>query len=232
MNVYLQETLLLNYSHPRIVELIEERQWKGKSEREKILQIYNYVRDEISFGYNQTDHIPASIIMQDGYGQCNTKGILFMSLLRALDIPCRLHGFTIDKALQKGAMRSWYYKLAPQEIIHSWVEVWYNERWLNIEGFILDIRYLTKLQQKFERHTGSFCGYGAATNNLQDPAIHWQESDTYIQKEGIVQDFGIFNDPDSFFENYSQGLSAIKQIIYGRLVRHLMNRNVNRIRNR
>ena len=27
-----------------------------------------------------------------------------MALLRACDIPCRVHGFTIDKKLQKGAM--------------------------------------------------------------------------------------------------------------------------------
>ncbi len=39
--------------------------------------------------------------MKDGYGQCNTKGTLFMALFRSVDIPCRFHGFTIDKKLQK-----------------------------------------------------------------------------------------------------------------------------------
>lgn len=62
-----------------------------------------------------------------------------MALLRALSIPCRIHGFTIHKQLQKGAMNGWYYHLSPKEIIHSWIEVLYNDRWLNMEGFIVDL---------------------------------------------------------------------------------------------
>ena len=38
-------------------------------------------------------------VLADGYGQCNTKGTLFMALLRACNIPCRVHGFTIDKKI-------------------------------------------------------------------------------------------------------------------------------------
>ena len=68
---------------------------------------------EIAFGYNTDDMISASEVLKDGYGQCNTKGTLFMALLRAVGIRCRIHGFTIDKKLQKGAMTGIVYKLAP-----------------------------------------------------------------------------------------------------------------------
>lgn len=61
--------------------------------------------------------------MRDGFGQCNTKGTLFMALLRACGVPCRIHGSTIDKKLQKGAMSGLVYRIAPREIFHSWVEV-------------------------------------------------------------------------------------------------------------
>lgn len=101
---------------------------------------------------------------------------------------------------------------------------------MNIEGFILDVPYLTKLQQKFEQCTGSFCGYGAATDNFQNPQIYWNENDTYVQKEGIVQDFGIYDSPDAFFSAHPQGLSPVKKIVYTKVVRHLMNRNVDHIR--
>ena len=112
------------------------------SDYNKIFKIYNYVRDDIEFGYNEDDAITASKVLEDGYGQCNTKGILLMALLRVVGIKCRIHGFTIDKALQKGAMKGFYYSLAPNEIVHSWVEVYYNSKWYNLEGFILDIKYL------------------------------------------------------------------------------------------
>lgn len=230
MSAYLKETELLNYYHPLIQQLIHSRGWDSISRKDQILGIYNFVRDEIRFGYNRADDIPASEVLQDGYGQCNTKGVLFMALLRAVGVPCRMHGFTIDKKLQKGALKGWYYRLSPREIIHSWVEVLYQGKWLNIEGFILDVPYLTKLQQKFEQCTGSFCGYGVATDNFQQPDIYWNENDTYVQKEGIVQDFGIYDSPDAFFTAHPQRLSPVKKIIYSRVIRHLMNRNVDHIR--
>ncbi|MDM5277665.1 transglutaminase-like domain-containing protein [Paenibacillus silvae] len=230
MNNYLEPTELLNFNHSSIQDLIRRRQWASLPVKEQILHVYNYVRDEIEFGYNRRDDIPASQVLLDGYGQCNTKGILFMALLRALGIPCRIHGFTIDKQLQKGAMTGWYYHLSPKEIIHSWIEVLYNDKWLNIEGFIVDLPYLTKLQQKFSECTGSFCGYGVATDDFQNPAIFWNENETYVQKEGIVQDFGTFDHPDQFFTLHPQKLSPIKEMIFSSLVRHLMNRNVRRIR--
>ena len=103
MDRYLTETPMLDFSAPAIQALIELRGWCSLGEFERIRAIYNYVRDEILFGYNTDDSISASKVLADGYGQCNTKGTLFMALLRGCGIPCRIHGFTIDKKLQKGA---------------------------------------------------------------------------------------------------------------------------------
>ncbi len=231
MEKYLQKTRLLDYDNDRIQNLIANKKWNILSEKEKIIAIYNYVRDEVLFGYNFDDNIKASQVLIDGYGQCNTKGTLFMALLRATKIPCRIHGFTIDKKLQKGAMKGIYYRLAPKEIVHSWVEILYNSKWYNVEGFILDVMFLQKLQDKFSNCTGSFCGYGVATTNFKNPPIYWDENDTYIQKEGIVKDFGIYNSPDELFSQHYQALSLVKKVIYQKLVRHLMNRNISIIRN-
>ncbi len=230
MKAYLEATTLLDYDTDSIQKLVEDRKWKNKGEFEKILAIYNFVRDEIIFGYNLDDAIKASQILDDGYGQCNTKGVLFMALLRAVGIPCRIHGFTIDKALQKGAMTGLIYRLAPQNIVHSWVEIYFEEGWLNIEGFILDVSYLSKLQEKFSECNGSFCGYGVATNEFKKPQIYWNKNNTYIQKEGINQDFGIFNAPDEFFKQHSQELSPSKKWFYQNIARKLMNRNISNIR--
>lgn len=230
MNRYLQETRMLNYHHSSIQILIKEKQWANDDDFQKIRKIYNFVRDDIAFGYNIDDTISASDVLNDGYGQCNTKGTLFMALLRAVGISCRLQGFTIDKKLQKGAMTGLIYKFAPQSIIHSWVQIQYEEVWYNLEGFILDSEYLKKLQEKFSDCKTSFCGYGAATDNFQNPQIEWNANDTYIQKEGINHDFGVFNSPDEFFEKYQQRLSPLKKWIYQNIGRKLMNCNVERIR--
>ena len=114
----LESTKLLDYDNKRIQKLIDKRGWKELPEFERIKSIYNYVRDEIKFGYNIDDNIPASKVLKNKYGQCNTKGTLFMALLRACGIPCRIHGFTIDKELQKGVMTGFVYKKAPSNILH------------------------------------------------------------------------------------------------------------------
>jgi transglutaminase-like putative cysteine protease len=144
----------------------------------------------------------------DGIGQCNTKGTLLMALLRGSGHPCRVHGFTIDKALQKGAVTGIAYRLAPRSIVHSWVEIRFAGRWVNLEGFILDKPYLQQLQQRFAGQRGAFCGFGAATPDLQNPPVDWQGADTYIQKDGIDRDFGVFDSPDEFYARHGANLSG------------------------
>jgi hypothetical protein len=230
MNMLLQPTTLLDYGHPSIQGLISARRWKAFSERERIGAIYDFVRDEIAFGYNLADDLPASQVLADRIGQCNTKGTLFMALLRASGISCRFHGFTIHKALQKGAITGVAYVFAPREIIHSWVEVWFEGRWVELEGFILDKDYLAKLQERFAGHEGAFCGFGAATPDLKNPGVEWTGTHTYIQKEGINRDFGVFDDPDAFYAKHGANLSGWKKWLFQSVVRHWMNRNVARIR--
>ena len=188
------------------------------------------MRNDIRCGYNAADYLPASQVLADGIGQCNTKSTLLMALLRAAGVPCRFHGFTIDKALQKGAITGLAYALAPRSIIHSWVEVWHGGQWVHLEGFILDQPYLAALQRRFARHTGPFCGYGAATPDLHHPGVDWVGRDTYIQRDGINQDFGVFDSPDDFYARHGVNLSGGKAWLYQNLVRHWMNRNVADIR--
>lgn len=230
MDNYLQITRMLDYDHDDVKALVDERGWQHKDEFQKILEIYDFVRDEIKFGYNSDDSIAASRVLEDGYGQCNTKGTLFMALLRSVGIPCRIHGFTIDKELQRGAMTGFVYHLAPKDIVHSWVEVHFEGKWFNIEGFILDSDYLKKLQSKFSECNAGFCGYGVATDDFKKPKIDWNRNDTYIQKEGINQDFGVYDSPDAFLRSHSQNLSPFKRWLYRNVGRKLMNRNVSKIR--
>ena len=136
MDKYLKETKMLDFNNINIQNLINERNWKKEDDFHKIQLIYNFVRDEILFGYNVDDNISASEVLKDGYGQCNTKGTLFMALLRGCLIPCRIHGFTIDKKLQKGAMTGLVYLLAPKNVFHSYVEVYLEGKWYYHEPYI------------------------------------------------------------------------------------------------
>ena len=153
-----------------------------------------------------------------------------MALLRAVDIPNRIHGFTIHKALQQGAITGIWYKLSPENILHSWVEVYVNDEWFSLEGLILDKPYLTALQRKFPDCKTTFCGYGAYTDSFREPPVEWNMNNTYIQAKGINQDFGLFNTPDELYSQHRQKLGSFKRWVYRNYVRHLMNKNVEKIR--
>ena len=225
----LQPTRLLDFTHPAIEALVEKRGWRRLPTFERIGAVYDFVRNEVAFGYNEGDELPASTVLVDGIGQCNTKGTLLMALMRAVGIACRFHGFTIDKPLQKGAITGLAYVLAPRRIIHSWVEVAFEGRWVNLEGFILDAPYLASLQRRFPGRQ-RFCGYGAATPDLSAPGVEWRGHDTYIQKDGIADDFGVFDSPDEFYARHGSNLSGLKRWLYTRVIRHRMNAQVRRIR--
>lgn len=231
MDTYLKETKILDYSNASIQKLLEQRGWENLDTVAKVQAIYNFVRDEIKFGYNVSDYISASQVLNDGYGQCNTKATLLMALLRATGIPNRIHGFTIDKALQKGAITGIWYKLSPQNILHSWVEVWVNEQWYFLEGVILDKSYLTKLQEQNSDCKTTFCGFGVYTDNFESPPIEWNLNNTFIQDKGINQDFGVFVTPDDFYQKHQQKLNAFKRFVFQNMVRHIMNKDVENIRN-
>ncbi len=232
MEQYLKETKMLDYSNKNIQQLIEKRNWKEMYSFECLKSIYNFVRDEILFGYNIDDSVRASKVLSDGFGQCNTKGTLFMALLRVCGIPCRIHGFTIDKKLQKGAMTGIVYKSAPKNIFHSWVEVYFEDKWYELEGFILDKCYLEKLQSKNKECKGAFCGYGVAVKDFQNLVIDFNRNNTYIQSEGITQDFGVYDSPDELLKEHHQEMSTVKAFAYRNLGRRLMNRNVRKMRNK
>ncbi len=193
--------------------------------------MYDFVRDEIPFGYNSSDELPASVVLADGYGQCNTKTTLLMALLRAAGAPCRFHGATIHKSLQKGVVTGLFYELAPDDILHSWAEVRFEDRWVGLEGVICDAGYLDGLRSSVAAE-GPFLGYGVGTEDLASPPVAWRGTDTAIQQTGVNRDFGVTDDPDAFYREHGVNLTGIRGLLFRTVIRHAMNRKVASIRRR
>ena len=99
-----------------------------------------------------------------------------------------------------------------------------------LEGFILDKTYLKMLQNQFLDCKGVFCGYGVAVKDFENPTIDFDRNSTYIQSEGITQDFGIYDSPDDLLKEHHQQMSKIKIFAYRHIGRHLMNHNVRKVR--
>ncbi|HML50526.1 MAG TPA: transglutaminase family protein [Propionicimonas sp.] len=229
---HLTATRMLDLDHQVLTELVESRGWKSLPARERIGAVYDYVRDEILFGYNQADDLPASTVAAQGYGQCNTKSTLLMALLRAVDIPCRFHAATVEKRLQRGVMDPVVYALAPRSIVHSWVEVLFEDRWVALEGVILDQGYLDGVRARFPSTSGAFLGYALGTTCLASPNVCWRGQDTAVQSTGVNQDLGIYPDPDAFFAEHSTNATGVRGWLFAAWARPSMNRRVRALRAR
>jgi len=230
LSIYLRATPILDFNAAAIRAIVEKHSWASLEPRHRIAAIYLFVRDQIRFGYNTSDSIPASNVLRHGYGQCNTKTTLLMALLRAVGVPCRIHGATIDKALQRGVVTGLFYHLAPSNILHSWAEVWLAERWVALEGVILDTRYISGLTAHLQQTTGPLLGYGVGTIDIGNPAIDFNGGPTSIQMTGVNQDLGVFTDPDAFYATCGTNLSGPRAWLFSLWVRHRMNKRVAAIR--
>lgn len=230
MSRHLRPTRLLDHQHPALRAFVEQRGWHRLDPAERVGAIYGFVRDEVAFGYNASDDIPASQVLADGLGQCNTKTTLLMALLRGAGVPARFHGATIHKRLQKGVVTGLMYRLAPRSIIHSWAEVQLDGRWVGLEGVILDARYLDGVRGWFPSDSGPFLGYAVGTDNLTSPPVEWTGTDTYIQATGINNDFGAYDDPDAFYAEHGANLSGLRGWVFRHRVRPAMNRKVAAVR--
>jgi Transglutaminase-like superfamily len=228
-----KSTRMLDFHSENIQALIKKRTWNELGDKESIAHaMYEFCRDEILFGYNSDgDDMSASRVLTEGVGHCNTKATLLLALLRSANIPCRLHAFTIDKQLQRGALTPFVYFMAPREIVHTWVEAKIENRWIALEGLILDKYYLDAVQRRFTQCTHPFLGYAVATPNLQKPRVEWTGGDTYIQREGIVRELGIYASPDEFYVHHATNLSGLKGWFYRRYFYKQLNKNISNIRN-
>ena len=232
-SLYLEPSQLLDYTHPDIQQLITSKGWDtSKTKTDLIGEVYSFVRDEIAYGYTRSFSLTASQILAKGYGNCITKSTLLMALLRAVGVPCRFHAMTISKVIFRGLLPKLSYKMAIKHPHHAWVEVQYNNKWLAMEGHIVDRPYLLKLQAKFPDYMGSFYGYGMAVLNFKKPDNRWSENSTYVQNQAIEEDLGIFDTPDDFFSKYPAADDYTQSFRYKAIIRGRLNKSIKAVRDK
>lgn len=230
MEKYLKNTAMLDYKSQQISDLIIEQKWNDMDEYAKIGAIYDYVQNNILLGYNKYDDLTATQVLSDGIGQCNTKAILIMALLRAVGVPCRLHGTRVTKVFQRSLMPKIMAKLAPPLIVHTWAEVYYNGEWLSLEGVITDKKYISGLQKMFPDYKGKFFDYAVAVQDFNNLQIDWKGENTTVQQQAVTEDLGVFDTPDEFFNIYKQEYRGLKKFAYENFGRKIMTKKVAKIR--
>lgn len=76
-----------------------------------------------------------------------------------------------------------------------------------------------------------FKKFAIATKDLETVNIAWTGNDVFIQKEAVVDDYGIFSSPDILFSKHTQNMSKIKLYLYSHIGTKMMTKRVFKIRN-
>ncbi|MGF7025023.1 transglutaminase-like domain-containing protein [Sphingobacterium sp. HSC-15S19] len=231
MKKYLKETNILDYTNSSIQRIIEQRHWKCFDTVFRIKAIYNFVRDEIRFGYNHSNTLKSSQVLIDGFGNGNCKTILLMSFLRAVDIPCRIHGFVVDKSIIKGILDGVWYKLSPQKLLHSSVEVYVDDEWYMLEGIMLDSEYIKGFLKVKPEIRESLFIFGLFENGFENFILEKRISNEQAFRRSDVEDLGTYDSPDNLYNLHSQYFSVIKKFFFKNFARHRLNKIIDNVRN-
>ena len=218
-------------AHAELSALAAEIVGDETDPRQQAIRVFDYVRDEIRFGFTgRFDMADPSFTVDKGRGHCNPQTELFVTLLRSLGIEARQSFVTIGPEILDGLMPG----PAPalEEINHSFAEVRLDDRWIRVDGYIVDPP-LARAAKSRLRAEGAEIGYGAHVdscsewNGIDDCMSQFVSSD--MAREGGAH--GAF-EPDEFYASdaYTQEMTGFTRLMYRWFGKRMMNRKIDKVR--
>ena len=223
---------LANFKHPLVKNTAEALTEKEHTIRRKVERLFNFVRDEIKFGFPpELDYISASDIIKKKKGQCNNKGVLLFSLCKAINIPVRMHFSLIKKEILRGLFTGLAYKLIPDKLSHCWVEIFIEGKWRSVDSYINDQTYYLSAKKELKKRNWD-TGFSVACSSGESSSSFNIDEEKFVQMDAVVEDQGNYEDPSDYFfsENYNNRESAIKTFIILNFIFPSVNRKVQELR--
>lgn len=205
-----------DYNHPLLIETASKLIDGKKNMEEKLESLFLYVRDGILFGFLEgIDDYKASDIIKKGKGQCNNKAALFLALCKASGIKARIHYSGIRKEIQRGLFKGLVYHLMPEEISHSWIEIYQGGRWVRLDSFINDLPFYLSGKEELKRR-GWKTGFSLSCANGESNAGFSLKNDNFVQMGAITSDHGTYDDPSEYYRSafYKNNPGTLKKFIY------------------
>ncbi len=223
---------LADYQNPTVCEVAHTLTQNESEIAGKVLRIFNFVRDEIKFGFpREGDWVAASKTLQIKIGQCNTKSTLFLALCKALNIPARIHFSLIKREIQHGVFPAFLYIFLPKKLSHSWIEVEIDQQWIQIDGYIDDLIYFRSARNKLTK-SGWNIGFAIACEGAAlSPDLNLKQK-KFVQMCAVIEDHGVWDEPVEYYQSnlYKNRLGMMRQFLY-RLLIPLVNVRIEKIRN-
>jgi hypothetical protein len=200
MGSYLRATRYVDSKSPAITTAVNDLIAQVSTDRAKAVRIHDFVRDEVKFGLSSSFYDqPASAVLAERVGYCNTKGTLFVAMLRAAGIPARQHFVDINAELLQPLIQP-----GTAYVDHSFVEVFLQNEWIALDSYIVDKKLLVAAKKKLKERS-LVLGYGIHSNgqidwNGSQPAFSQYLNDGSVARLS-TQDHGVHDDVGAFYES-------------------------------
>jgi hypothetical protein len=219
------ETLQLDFSHPTIRIAAQKLTQLRSGVPERLVAIHEFVR-RLPFGaFADVSHVRASDVLRSRRGDCHSKGVLFVALCRAADIPARLNFVRLRPRFLQGILDQ-----GPDTMAHAIGQVRVDDRWIATDGYVVD-PILFSQARRLLRETGADCGWGI----VADARPGWDGRSECLQQfrwTDVVHDYGMYDDPCEFYEQLSEEEGApswVARLKYS-MGAKLVNRRVSQLR--
>ncbi len=129
---YLRPTAFIDSDNPKVIEYANRVTQPGKTDREKCVDLYYAVRDNILYDPHriilEPDAISASLTFERGRGYCVEKSLLLAAVARVHKIPARL-GFSIVR--NHLSTQKFIEMLGSDKFVfHGYNEFWLDNKWV------------------------------------------------------------------------------------------------------
>jgi transglutaminase-like putative cysteine protease len=226
---WMRETQQLDIVSPTVRSLADQITHKLSGSRNKAVAIHDHVKTLPFACVAQFVHTKASEIIRLGHGDCHSKGVLFVALLRAVSVPARMRFVTLPTRFLTGVIDT-----GSHTMIHAIAEVYLDTRWYQTDTYVVDAA-LSREARALLRLTNTQQGYGVHLQGDQDwngfDDAHAQ-STAHDPSSLPLVDWGVAHDPAHFYADTTH--AALRQSFSMRmkwmLGAQLVNRKVQQIR--
>ncbi|MCP3927445.1 MAG: transglutaminase family protein [Desulfobacterales bacterium] len=132
LDEFLKPTFFIDSDAESIIEYASRACDGAKSEKEKAINLFNAVRDDISydlFGLEiNPNYMKASYILEKGSGYCVSKALVLAACARVIGIPCRLGFADVINHLNPPKMQE--FMLTNVFAFHGFAELLLDGKWV------------------------------------------------------------------------------------------------------
>ncbi|HET6828372.1 MAG TPA: transglutaminase-like domain-containing protein [Ramlibacter sp.] len=222
---WLGNTPLLDLDDPKLRLKAHSLTQLCKSEREKALAIYGFVkRLPLRKAIKLRQHSPREVL-EAGEGDADDKATLLIALLRAAGIPARLRYVELHRGMLRGLVSGMTGAARPL------AEVWLG-RWMRTDTYIFDAGYMAAARQRL-KDKGWSRGYGI---HVGGDTLWAGVADSYLGGEApetdpmVLRELGTVNDPQEALRLRRGQLGPLMRALHWSMVAPGMGRAIRELR--